>query len=1203
MRMNPRVSALMVLLSVVLIACPQQSVTPVVPVTPGPPLIEGTFRLEATAVQKCFPVVINPNLILGTLDASKVRYRYDFGDGSPVLETSQPVVSYIYRTSGVYTIRAKAFYGEFSDASIERTEPITVIASDRECAYIVKLKSAGATSSLKLQSGSLRTQSVVADEDGVLLTQFDAIFDGFAATFTPAAAARVKARSDVDQISVSAVGSLAQSSDAWQLSRVSKRNSSDAGQPRATNTARGIDVYVVDTGVLASHPEFEGRVKNGFNAINGGSDTNDTSSSAHGTMVASLIAGKSIGAAREANIIPVKITEDQTFQSYEVLKALDWIFKRHKSLNRTTSIVNLSLSFVSEQKLLLDSVIEDLGARGILFVVAAGNRANNAALSSPAKMGCSENTGAYSNAKANGIITVGAINRDDDYWVNSNWGVCVDLIAPGSGIQGANNDAATLYRTSSGTSFAAPLVSAAAALYLERNPSSTPAQIEAALVKDATTDRVKFAPNTPNLLTTNNRLLFIDSSLPPLSSVSVSVTPSDVTLQPGQTQIFTASVSGSSNTAVVWDFSSGTLSGSGNSVTLTAPSVAGVYTLSASSVADPSKKAEATFRVVSSPKIEGWPVGTVGTIEVIGKQADPALTVPVGSGVIRADGSFTFELQPALPAAALLNPQSGACATYQPADVRISNSVRFYGTTGSAPATIGDLRLANALGQLSPGAAGEKFVEWIYADRAARILSSGAINCGSTGDLALAQGWNVVLVERLFNNRFAASITSPSAAGLSWTWKPSAIAVTTNPSDVALLIGGTQKLTAVVTNSSDLSVVWTSSNPATASVSNAGVITALASGVAVITATSNADASKKATAVVNVTDAMQRSVAGGRTHSLAIKSDRSLWSWGSNDAGQLGDGTVIAKDTPQQIMTGVTSVAAGQNFSLALKTDQTVWAWGDNTFGQLGDGSNTQRNSPVRVLTDARTIVAGIINSFAIKTDGSLWAWGAGVAGALGDGSGNARTIPTKVLSNVRFFASNGYHSIAVLDDQTRLSWGDNSYNQLGIDTTLTKILTPTPMGRVDSGIAFAAAHLKAFALGQDGNLKGWGNNFDGTLADGTFTNRIAPAQIAGNVWRVACNSSGADTTCGLIERDGTLQVWGSNAFGQVGNGTTTLANAPITVLSDVKDVAFGNWHSFAVKADGSLWAWGKNDGGQIGDGTKLNRLSPVQVLSGVMQP
>jgi alpha-tubulin suppressor-like RCC1 family protein len=130
-------------------------------------------------------------------------------------------------------------------------------------------------------------------------------------------------------------------------------------------------------------------------------------------------------------------------------------------------------------------------------------------------------------------------------------------------------------------------------------------------------------------------------------------------------------------------------------------------------------------------------------------------------------------------------------------------------------------------------------------------------------------------------------------------------------------------------------------------------------------------------------------VAAGLYHTCAIKQDSSLWCWGSNEDGQLGDGSDEDKNTPVKIIeSGVVDVALGYNHTCAIKKDGSLWCWGNNEYGQIGDGTNKDKKSPVKIIeSGVVSVAAGGAHTCAIKTDGSLWCWGANTSGQIGDGS------------------------------------------------------------------------------------------------------------------------------------------------------------------------------------------------------------------------
>jgi hypothetical protein len=173
-------------------------------------------------------------------------------------------------------------------------------------------------------------------------------------------------------------------------------------------------------------------------------------------------------------------------------------------------------------------------------------------------------------------------------------------------------------------------------------------------------------------------------------------------------------------------------------------------------------------------------------------------------------------------------------------------------------------------------------------------------------------------------------------------------------------------------------------------------------------------------------------VGAGWGHTCAIKQDGSLWCWGRNDYGQLGDGTNTDKTTPVQITSEVSSVALGGDHTCAVKTDGSLWCWGNNDFGQLGDGTNTSRTTPVQITSGVSSVALGLHHTCAVKTDGSLWCWGVNWYGQLGDGTNTDKTTPVQITSGVSSVALGRGHTCAVKTDGSLWCWGVNASGQLG---------------------------------------------------------------------------------------------------------------------------------------------------------------------------
>ena len=352
-------------------------------------------------------------------------------------------------------------------------------------------------------------------------------------------------------------------------------------------------------------------------------------------------------------------------------------------------------------------------------------------------------------------------------------------------------------------------------------------------------------------------------------------------------------------------------------------------------------------------------------------------------------------------------------------------------------------------------------------------------------------------------------------------------------------------------------------------------------------------------------------LAAGSSHSLMLKADGTVWAWGWNASGQLGDGTTTDRLKAQRVpgIAGIRDVAAGGNYSLALKNDGTVWAWGSNASGQLGDGTTTDQVSPVAVtgLTGVIAVAAGATHSLALKSDGTVWAWGSNASGQLGDGTTTDRYGPVTVsgLRGVVAVVAGGYHSLALESNGTVRAWGNNGVGQLG-DGTTTDRYGPVTVSGLRGVVAVVAGVGHSLALKSDGTVWAWGLNNLGQLGDGTTTQRLSPVAVPGLTGVVAVAGGGYHSLA--LKSDGTVLVWGYNAYGELGDGTITNRTSPVVVpsLSGVAAVATGGWHTLAVKAGGAVLAWGYNGEGELGDGTTTDRLSPVRAdddfpVSGLM--
>jgi alpha-tubulin suppressor-like RCC1 family protein len=362
-------------------------------------------------------------------------------------------------------------------------------------------------------------------------------------------------------------------------------------------------------------------------------------------------------------------------------------------------------------------------------------------------------------------------------------------------------------------------------------------------------------------------------------------------------------------------------------------------------------------------------------------------------------------------------------------------------------------------------------------------------------------------------------------------------------------------------------------------------------------------------------------ISAGGEHTLMLKTNGTVWAWGSNWSGQLGDGTTINRITPVQVeeqpgipLTGVSAISAGTSHSLALKSDGTVWAWGWNGNGQLGNGTTVNLTMPERInsLWGITAISAGASHSLALRSGGTVYAWGANTNGRLGDGTGIQRLFPVQSteqsgipLTGVTAVSAGGAHSLALKSDGTVWAWGRNLEAQLG-DGTLTARsravrIEAQPGVPLTGATAVSAGSVHSLALMKDSTVRAWGTNWDGQLGDGTNDPRIRPIQVIKQPGIPLTGATSVFAGCShnlALMDDGTVWTWGWNGEGQLGNGTTVQSATPVQVtwLDDITAISAGMAHSLALRNDDTVWAWGFNLHGQLG--VPNIQISNVPLLS-----
>ncbi len=350
-------------------------------------------------------------------------------------------------------------------------------------------------------------------------------------------------------------------------------------------------------------------------------------------------------------------------------------------------------------------------------------------------------------------------------------------------------------------------------------------------------------------------------------------------------------------------------------------------------------------------------------------------------------------------------------------------------------------------------------------------------------------------------------------------------------------------------------------------------------------------------------------IGAGSFHTCALLKNGSVRCWGSNFAGQLGDGTWSTRLTPVSVVHlggKAKALAVGGSFTCALLEAGRVRCWGRNGSGQLGNASTTDRNRPVSVLglrDRVRQIAAGGDHACAVLEDRTARCWGSNTFGQLGNSSPAASSMPRHVLGLPRqavAVAAGGFHACALLEDGSLRCWGSNTSGQLGDGTTRARFRAARVVNLGGRAIAVTAGWGHTCAVREDGAVFCWGSNFAGQLGDGTTQERHTPVRVRNLGGQATAVVAGNAHTCALL-RDGSVRCWGINWTGQLGNGTTQNSSTPVRVVNlggKAVALAAGNDHTCALLQDGSVRCWGDNSRGQLGDNTQTSRNRPVQVVN-----
>ncbi len=359
-----------------------------------------------------------------------------------------------------------------------------------------------------------------------------------------------------------------------------------------------------------------------------------------------------------------------------------------------------------------------------------------------------------------------------------------------------------------------------------------------------------------------------------------------------------------------------------------------------------------------------------------------------------------------------------------------------------------------------------------------------------------------------------------------------------------------------------------------------------------------------------------QSIGAGAYNGYAILSNGEVWAWGDDYEGQTGDtGPRSVRTVPVEVrgLPGAVFVAGGANSVYALTSDGTVWAWGDDSEGELGDVRSADAQIPrlIADLTAVRRIAAGSFSAYAIRSEGTAWAWGDNGFGQLGTSSPTADFSLAKQLpriADVVAVAAGTSDGYALLGNGTVWAWGADSARQLGGGKCATTTIPPRgiclpsnvphKVQDLSDVVAIAAGGNSGYALRRDGTVWAWGDDECGELGNGVRRlDEAVPVRVIG-LSNVDAIAAGACSAYALL-RNGTVWAWGNGEYGELGDGEYSTRSVPVQVkgLSDVEQVAAGGAMAYALERNGSLWAWGDDAYGQLGNDSLFSRDLPVRVL------
>ncbi|MDX6276400.1 MAG: hypothetical protein QOJ72_528 [Nocardioidaceae bacterium] len=350
------------------------------------------------------------------------------------------------------------------------------------------------------------------------------------------------------------------------------------------------------------------------------------------------------------------------------------------------------------------------------------------------------------------------------------------------------------------------------------------------------------------------------------------------------------------------------------------------------------------------------------------------------------------------------------------------------------------------------------------------------------------------------------------------------------------------------------------------------------------------------------------SIATGGQHACGIRTGGSLYCWGANSFGQVGDGSTSPRTSPRRIGTSHwLSVAAGRVSTCGIRSDRLLYCWGYNGFGGVGDGTTVDRTTPRRVgSAHWLQVTVGQSGTCGITTSHKLYCWGNNDEGELATGDDRLFTpVPRRVgtSSSWTHVTAGFFHLCATTDSHRLYCWGYDAFGQVGIGADIASVAPPTVrtvtrVGTKSDWTMAAAGGEGSCGLRTGGRAFCWGSNADGRIGDGTTDDRSAPVQAGEDFAEWSTIATGDNHTC-AVSTHHALDCWGLNFVGQLGVGDTATRVTPAREdrgFGDWKTVAVGDSFSCGLRSNKQLYCWGLNDLGQLGVGSTTNHLAPTRI-------